>query len=188
MKLNAIIGAAAIGLSCAAAVAAPVTYEGTLFDDQVNAGSVGGFSWYLDQGAGVDLWRFFAVAGSTVTLSAARLNGNLDPAMSVYLGLTTADISSFRSSNDWGGLTYLAYFDDENAPNIPGPFGDPGGALAITTTGWYTVAVGGGSGSSDAGPYGYQIAAEGTVPEPTSVLLVAIGLGCLVGTRRRVKV
>jgi Bacterial pre-peptidase C-terminal domain/PEP-CTERM motif len=175
----------AAGLSAAHAV--PISYKGVLVSGVPDSGNVGGFSWFLNQGSGVDFWEFSAAAGSTITLRVDRLNGNLDPALSFYKGTTTADVSTFNSAASFGGLTFIGSLDDENPPFIaPGGFsGDPFGTFAISTTGLYTVAVGG-SDSTDPGVYPYRITMSvNAVPEPSIYLLMAMGLAGIGWVRRR---
>jgi hypothetical protein len=171
-----------------AAQATPIAYEGVLVPGLLEDGSVGGFSWFLNEGAGVDFWQFSATAGTDVTLEVDRLNGNLDPALSLYQGTTSADVSTFDSANSFGGMTFIGSLDDENPPFVgPGGFtGDPFGTFHIGTTGSYTVAVGG-SDSTDPGNYPYQIelTTVSAVPEPSPFMLMAAGLAGLAFLRRR---
>ena len=182
-----------LGLACATllptlAHAAPVAYSGTLVSGVAGNGSAGGFSWFLDQGAGVSFWQFAASATDVVTLRVDRLNANFDPALSLYRGTTGADTSAFNSSGNWGGLTFLSALDDERpAFMTPGPNGDPFGTFTIATTGIYTVAVGG-SGSTDAGAYPFRITMTTqvtAVPEPETAALMALGLAAIAGLRRK---
>jgi hypothetical protein len=178
----------ALSLSTGATVAAavPVSYRGVLVPGVPLDGSVAGFSWFLDEGSGIDFWRFSANTGDRVTLRVDRLNGNLDPALSLYRGLTTADVSAFSSSANWGGLTFIGSLDDEKAPFLtPGPGGDPSGNFVLGSGGSFTVAVGG-SNSTDAGMYPYRITLAVTpVPEPAMLTLFAVGLAGVAWRRRR---
>jgi hypothetical protein len=184
---NAVLALLGATLLPLLAHAQPVSYSGTLVSGSPATGSAAGFSWFLDQGAGISFWQFSANAGDTVTLSVNRLNGNFDPGLSLYRGTTTADVSAFSSSGNWGGLTFVAGLDDEHAAFMtPGPNGDPFGSFAITTSGLYTVAVGG-SLSTDAGSYPFRITMTdvAAVPEPETTALLALGLGVLAMRRRR---
>ena len=144
MNMRKSILLSALVLASAGAVAVPVAYEGVLVPAVPGTGQVGGFSWFLDNGAGVDYWRFAGVAGQTVSFAVDRLNGNLDPALSFYAGITTADTSQFSASSSWGGLTFIGSLDDEKAAFVtPGPAGDPLGSFVLASTGNYTVVVGG---------------------------------------------
>lgn len=181
MKLSTLCSAVAL-MACAmtSARAADVVYAGDL-TPAVQTGSADGYSWFFDDGAGIQFWRLFATAGSTITLQVNRLDGDFDPALSIFSGVTTADTSEFLSYGDWGGLAYIDYLDDENPAFVAGPAGDPFGSFVAATTGYYTVAVGG-SLSVDEGPYSYNISA---VPEPGTALMLGLGLAAVSLLRRR---
>ena len=184
---NALLGMLLATLLPALTHAAPVAYSGTLVSGISGTGSAGGFSWFLDQGSGVGFWQFSATGSDVVTLRVDRLNGNFDPALSFYRGVTSADTSLFNSTGNWGGLTFIGSLDDERSAFLtPGPNGDPFGMFTIAASGLYTVAVGGGL-STDAGAYPYRITMTNVaaIPEPEIMALMAIGLGVLGIARRR---
>jgi Bacterial pre-peptidase C-terminal domain/PEP-CTERM motif len=188
MSMRNILAGTAMAAATVAASAAPIAYEGVLVPGVADTGSVGGFSWFLESGSQVDFWRFSGVAGQTVTLDVNRLNGNLDPGLSLYSGITSADTSLFSASGNWGGLTFLGSLDDEHAPFLtPGPGGDPFGSFVLPTTGNYTVAIGG-STSTDAGSYPYRVTlttAVAAVPEPETWAMLSLGLAAVACLRRR---
>ncbi len=119
MKLRTLLVAVSlVAAGLTAAHAAPISYKGVLVSGVPDSGDVGGFSWFLNQGSGVDFWEFSATAGTTITLRVDRLNGNLDPALSFYQGTTSADVSIFNSAASFGGLTFIGSLDDENPPFV----------------------------------------------------------------------
>jgi len=188
MTIRNFVAGTVLTAATVVAAAAPIAYEGVLVPALPVTGSVGGFSYFLETGSSVDFWRFAGVAGQTVTFDVGRLNGNLDPALSLYSGTTSADASLFRSGTNWGGLTFIGSLDDEHPPALmPGPGGDPFGSFVLPASGNYTVAIGGFE-STDAGSYPYRLTmttAVAAVPEPTTWAMLAIGLAGVGYLRRR---
>lgn len=87
--------------------------------------------------AAYNYYKFYGLAGETVTLSATRVECGMDPVMWLRSGLIT-------DSDDWGTLTYVAGADDNVSP--PASCGatcyaDPTIVTTLPTTGWYTLAV-----------------------------------------------
>ena len=85
--------------------------------------------------------------------------------------------------------------DDENAPNVPGPYGDPNTRFFAGTAGFYTVAVANfvsGDPGSD-GLFDYRLVAFGiqnapnvqAVPSPAVLALMGLGLVLMVFAHRR---
>ncbi|RFC32323.1 MAG: PEP-CTERM protein-sorting domain-containing protein [Candidatus Nitrotoga sp. SPKER] len=186
-----------------------------------NSISGGGFL-DLGRSSEIDFWSFYGEAGRTITIRADRLNPDVDLIFNLYLGTTSVDSTSafVYNANSWGGMTRLATRDDEidssdpSSPNYRSPSGDPLLAPAVassspslldnfdpthswysafTTTGFYTIAIGGAQildaagnrvgGSRGIGPYGYTLTINGnstppqiTVPEPSTPLLLLVGL------------
>jgi len=182
---------ATVALALAAwgpAHAVPISYEGTITAGTPVTGSVTGNGWETETAAGVDFWRFSGVAGQSFSVRGTRLNPNLDPALTLYFGTTTADASLFLHDADWGGLTFLAIADDE-VPVASGPGADPLlSNFRLPFTGLYTIAIGGFS-SNGAGPFDYsmQTTQVTAVPEPENVMLMAAGLAALLVSQRRRK-
>ena len=149
-----------------------------------------GFSWFLNDGTGVQFWQFDATAGSDVTLSVNRLNGNLDPALSFYEGTTSADTSTFNSAGSFGGLTYIGSLDDE-APPFVGPTGFTGDPLGTFADRDDRRLHRGGRRQRQhryGGAYPYRITMSvgaAPVPEPSALALMAVGLASLAFLRRR---
>lgn len=198
-----------------------------------NSISGGGFL-DLGRPSEMDFWSFYGEVGHTVTIRADRLDPDVDLIFSLYLGTTSVDSTTafVYNANSWGGMTRLATRDDEidssnpSLPNYRSPGGDPlldpavassspslldnfdpthSWYSAFTTTGFYTIAIGGAQvfdaagnrvgGSRGVGPYGYTLAISGnsavpqnqnTVPEPSTPLLLVVGLVLLfTATRHR---
>lgn len=185
MKLKTLLAIVALALLGSAGVrAAPVVYDGTLGLGVPVAGSTTGFSYFLDEGANINFWEIALTKGEVISISATRLNQNLNPAFDFYSGITTADTSAFVDGTSWGGMTLLASAIDDVPPPSPGtgPGGDPFlYHFVVPTTGLYTVAVGGFL-SSDDGFYPYRLQA---IPTPATVPLLLIGLLGLIWTRRQ---
>lgn len=183
MKLKHLLAVAALGLMGHSALwAAPIQYTGNLSYKTSGTGTIGGFGFFDDDATEVDFWTFTALPGYLlVSISATRLDLDLDPALSLYFGTTTADTSLFRHDASFGGMQLIATADDE-VPS-PGPFGDPLlRRFTLPFAGTYTIAVGG-SESDDLGPYRYSIL---VVPEPgtLALLLPALLVGWQMQRRR----
>ena len=188
MNIRQYIAGSVLAIASAGSWSASVVYEGLLVPSVPAAGQVGGFGWFLDDGSLVDYWRFAGIAGQTVTFTVDRLSGNLDPALSFYAGITSADTAQFSAGGNWGGLTFLGSLDDEKAAFLsPGPAGDPSGSFVLAGSGNYTVVVGGGN-STDAGSYPYRLTmttAAAPIPEPSVWAMFGVGLAGLGFLRRR---
>ena len=165
----------------------PVEYEGELLDDIAQSGSVSALGSF----SGTDLaeyWSFFGEEGQTVTFAVSRGESDLDPALWLFEGLFD-DTTLLGANFDTSDPSFLAFGDDELAPATGfGPFGDPSITITLPATGSYTLAVNNfASGPNDGGDgrfdYTIQATAAVPVPEPSSMILFALGgFACL---RRR---
>ena len=186
MRLALALG---IGLAASTASATPITY--TPLPDGVTVPGTVGVGTSFDPSTAA-YFSFSATAGSLVTVDGDRTEGALDMVFTILFGL-------FADTTDFGGsigpedtTAFIGFFDDDTAPAIPGPFGDPFVSFFAPLTGFYTVAVnsfGGTSGSPGAdGVYSYTVKATGVeaVPEPATLSLFAAGLLGLAAMRRKV--
>lgn len=179
-------GAAFLALgSVGSAQAAAITFDGNLLDGSTQTGSVQPGN-NVSNPQGWDFWSFFGNAGDTATVTVRRLVGALDPALGVWFG-TEADTSGYTSIFSSGATTPLiAAADDNLAPALPGPFGDPQATFTLANTGFYTVGVSSFASNSTTALLPYSISVQGSghdvsVPEPASVLgllaVSALGAG-----------
>ncbi len=164
-------------------------------------GSVGGDGWIEGIAEETDFWSFaVGPGGASLDIWALRDNEStdLDPAFSIYSGITTADESEFISSSgfeSFGGITFSEVADDE-IPNDEGPFGDPALYNMAFEEGIYTIAVGGFA-SDDEGPFSYELSigtpgsapasvdfSPNPVPIPGAFLFFATGLFGFVSVRK----
>lgn len=96
-----------------------------------------------------DYFKFYAGAGSNVTIQVNRIDCTMDPAFWHYTGTYT----------DTDNLAGGTFSDDELPPACPGPFGDPHEFIP-GASGWYTVGV---ADFLDSGspPFEYEITIAG---------------------------
>lgn len=181
-KLICVVAVAGLSSAALAGVAG-ITIIGDVTNTTV-AGNFGGPTPVYSDATRYHYYTFTAAAGSTVNYSAARTTGALDPAIFIFqgnMGGTPFDGSNPYTSSPWLGFTQLDFADDDVAPALPGPYGDPVGSFIAPATGTYTLVILS-SVSSAAGPdgLGYMLTVT-----PTPGAAAALGLGALAGLRRR---
>jgi len=176
-----VVTATAVSLLCAApALAVPIVYDGTLtpgvpFFGVNTQPPFGSANLSVANPVGANYISFFANAGDGVNVFGDRQASHYDMSFWVFQGLFT-DTSAFGSFFDFGDPGFIAFGDDEDPPNIAGPFGDPNVSFVAPVTGFYTVAVTN-FGSSDDPPNPFTLTLHLTpvpvtpVPEPASLAL-----------------
>ena len=184
MRVNTMAAAIAAALlgAAASAEAVPITYDGTLTSALTVNGVTAQAPFLFDEPIGADYWRFSAPAGADVVVTGRRTAGHYDMALWVFAGLFT-DTDQFAGPFDQFTPGFVARFDDEAAPFVKGPFGDPQGTFRAVAGGLYTIVVT--NGLSDPGtPNSYALTLS-TVPEPGTLGLLGVGLWGLAARRRR---
>jgi hypothetical protein len=127
---------------------------------------------------GANYISFFANAGATVTLFGDRQAGHYDMSFWVFQGLFT-DTNQFAGGSltgfDASDPGFIAFGDDQDPPNIPGPHGDPRVTFTAPVTGFYTIAVTNFSSSANPpNPFtltGLNISQAPDIPEPGSLAM-----------------
>lgn len=168
----------------ASAQAAPIHYTGDIHGDGNYAGQLDiNFGW-IDPPFGlnswgdhVDLWQINGSAGEKLSLALTSENTNLG--FSLYFGEISADdllLGLFNSQGDVGNAGYLTgsplWSDLQQLSHF-----------ALAHNGVYTLVIGGRDFGGYSG-YSYDLAVS-RVPEPSSAILIALGVIATMFARRR---
>jgi hypothetical protein len=168
------------------AQAAPIAYLGTLSPGVPVAGTNMQPAGSQSNPVGADYWQFYAEAGANVTVIGDRQVGHYDMSFWIFSGIY-ADTDDFGGSfPGTQGANLIGFGDDQQPPNIAGPFGDPLIAFVAPLSGLYTVAVTNFlSDNQPPNPYTLEARGISAVPEPASMFLLGSGISGLVAARRR---
>ncbi len=175
-------------LAASLSIGAPISYT------YLPVGTTGGVNTQTggnsDNPVGANYFYFVANAGDPINLFGDRLVGAYDMSFWVLQGLF-ADTDDFGGAFDSLSPAFVDFGDDQDPPNIAGPFGDPHVSFIASTTGAYTVAVTNFA-SSGQPPYPFNLTLEGStatvaaVPEPSTFALFGAGaIACALMRRRR---
>ncbi len=175
--LKNIVMAASLALASTGALASHIASQHGENVDAIDFsfGSGGGiFSGTLGTSGTLDWFLFQANAGDVVTIRTLNTPGQFDTGLSLIQGLVSAGLGPINT------FAILAEDDDSG-----------GNALSlitynITTTGGYSIALGGFGGSSG----NYEVSLSGNtagfaVPEPGTISLVGLSVAGLLLSRRR---
>lgn len=180
--ITKILAALVLLVAASSASAIVITYEGTLAPHGVaGIDTVPTLSgWVESAGSEVDFWRFSGQAGWELSFVATTTDPDLELALSLYQGTTSALEFEFLNASDFGGLSFLA----------AASAGGPGGSAALLdfvlpASGPYTLAVGGNTppflaDPTATGPFAYQIA---VLPLPPILWLFIPALLGMMGLR-----
>jgi hypothetical protein len=181
------VAAVLVGALVAPALAVPIVYQGTLTAGVPGLGNVplNADGNGNDNPADWQWWNFFATAGDNVDIEVNRLVGTIDPVSQASQNLApdTNPMTTITGATSPAGTVFMGGGDDNEPPNVPGPFGDPRYGFVAPGTGMYSVVVGNFLGGTAGAPGDYSITVRGITPEPASFAL--LGIGALALLRRR---
>lgn len=195
-KFESLLAVATLTTLATAATAMPVEYAGQLVDGTPVLGAVSSSGGVDDPASGIYFW-FSGNAGDIVTITVARLEQDLDPALWLFEGRmddTARARAGAMPGFDKGDAGFLRHADDEIAHE--GGFGDPQIlAFELPTTGYYTAVVTNflSRNASADGWFDFAIDCEGcslpavVVTSPGTLASIALGvmaLGAVVWRRR----
>ncbi len=164
-------------MAAVAVHATPIVYSGQLFDGIPILGTISQPNDSFDNPEGAVYYLFEANSGNLVEVFGDRLVGAYDMSFWIFQG-TFTDTATFGGSFDNSDPGFIAFGDDEDPPNIPGPFGDPHVFFTAPSTAFYTVAVT--NFASDGNPpYDFRLQANGVTPIPEPATFALLGLGLL---------
>jgi PEP-CTERM motif-containing protein len=181
-RVIALAAGLALTVLVGTAQAVPIVYSGNITPYVPVVDVINQAAGNQSNPVGAEYWSFYATAGTPVEVIGDRLDGGFDMSYWIFQG-TFADTAVFGASFDAGDPGYLFFGDDQDPPNIPGPFGDPHFNFVAPVTGYYTIAVTNFL-SSGQPPYDFQLNVL-TTPEPGSMILLGTGLASLAGVARR---
>jgi hypothetical protein len=190
MLLCAAVAAAGLG---GVAHAVPITYEGLLVAFETRTDSIPTTGNFDSPSSDVsDYWGFIPQESAPRwDIAAFRLEAAFDPALWVFEGFfddTTDFAGGFSSEIDEGDPGFLAFADDELAPSLPGPFGDPRARVDLQAGTFYTFIVTNFASGDDDGdgvfPYRIRVVPI-PVPAALPLLVTAFGLMGYLGYWRR---
>lgn len=115
-----------------------------------------------------DYYRFYGIAGVTVYINVVRVDCVMDPSFSLFFGTSETTEGLYYSYSANPEMEFITFRDDQlTRPEVCAGFcysyGDPGPAVTLPYTGWYTVAVHDYISCESVDPLSYTISISGLV-------------------------